>query len=177
MSNKNEKPKTEKKPKKERKEGETAKKREKQPWKVRQLDRLAKAIKSVTKLAASITSAKPPAVSETFAPGALANLNSLNEQVIALAADWKPAKGVTAVGTSKKIGVGSIVMVRTDLDRTESKTYKLIPVTLYDNAVVLDGDGRYWLVKCADGTTRMLIKKHAMIVGSTPTTPAPAATA
>lgn len=166
MSEKNEKqkpktdkPKAEKKPKKE-----GSKPRKQTSWKMRNIDRLLKATKSVGLLVASIVSAKPPNVSEAFAGGAHANLVSLMSAVLALPDDWKPAKGTTKVGTSKKIGVGSVVQVRTDLDRTELKLYKHIAAELFTGATVLEGDGRYWIVKCADGATRMLIKTHAALV-------------
>jgi hypothetical protein len=85
-------------------------------------------------------------------------LLALQAQVTSVDNAWKPAKGRTP-GTSKKIGIGSFVMVKPDLDRTEKKLFKHIPAELFANAQVLDDDGKYWLVKCADNVTRVLAKK------------------
>jgi len=137
-----------------------AKKRKQQPWKTKQLGRIERALKTVSKIKTHVSAAKPPGVEPERAANAETQLLALQAQLTALENTWKPAKG-RSPGTSKKIGIGSIVMVRSDLDRTELKLFKHIPHELFLNSVVLDDDGKYWMVKCTDGITRLLTKKFA----------------
>lgn len=141
-----------------KKKGE-GKKRQQQPWKKKQLGRIERAIKTVSKINSHISAAKAPNVNAGLALNAETSLFALKAQLDALENTWKPAKG-RAPGTSKKIGIGSLVRVKPDLDRTDLKVFKHIPVETFANAQVLDDDGKYWVVKCADNVTRVLAKKY-----------------
>lgn len=161
-----------KKQKKAKKEGD-GKKRNKTPWKAKQVMRVERALKSLTKLSSVLVAAKAPNIEPALAQNALAAVSTLSTQVNALPADWKPAKG-HAPGTSKKPGIGSFVSVKTELTDEEKKFYTHFPTTLFTNAEVVADDGRNWIVKCGDGITRVLKKKHA-VKYTAPVAPANAA--
>lgn len=136
-----------------------------QPWKAKQLMRLERVVKALTKLTKVITAAKAPAVSVDGPEIALGRITTTMLEVTKLSDDWAPARG-SSPGTNKKAGIGSIVSVRDDLEGDDLKTYKHIPANLFTRSEVVEDDSRYWLVKCADGATRALKKKHAVLAGT-----------
>jgi len=150
------------KKKKEKKEG--AKERKKTPWKTRQMMRVDRGFKSLTKLASVLTAAKAPGIDATLASNALSAVSTLKAQVNMLANDWKPERGHQPP-TKNKLGIGSVLQVKTDLDRAEVKMFKHISADLFTNATILEDLGRDWLVKCVDGVTRVLLKKLAQKAG------------
>lgn len=179
-----------KKEKKEKKEG--AKERKKTPWKEKQVMRVERAAKALGKLATVLLASKAPNIDAALAQNANSAVATLQVQIKMLADDWKPAKGANsnaASPTSKKLGIGSIVKVKEDLgDDPSAALYKMVSKDLFTGAEIVGEDGptkkegvfKYWTVKCADGQTRVLIKKHAMKVPPAmtaavpPTTPAAA---
>lgn len=157
----------EKKEKKEKKEG--AKERKKTPWKVRQQMRVERALKSLGKLNTTLVGAKAPNIEASLAQNSFTAISTLKVQIDMLPADWKPLKGASVGGTSKKIGIGSLVQVKDDLSGDPSAAlYKMVDKKLFIGAEITGEDGetkkgfKYWAVKCADGTNRVMIKKHAV---------------
>jgi len=170
------------KPKKKKKEstGEPKAKRNKTPWQARQVLRVERATKALTKLAGTLAGAKAPNVDASLAQNALSAVTTLSVQINMLDKGWKPAKGATG-GTSKKIGIGSIVQVKDDLSGDPSAAlYTMVDKKLFIAAEVTGEDGetkkgfRYWKVKCTDGVTRVMLKSHA-VKHIAPTTNAAAA--
>lgn len=139
-----------------------SKPRKKTAWREKQAKRIERALKSLTKLTSVLTAAKAPNVEPSLAQNALVAVTTLNTQIGMLPADWKPAKGAVP-GTSKKIGIGSHIEVKADLgDDPSAATYKYMDKALFTNAEVVADDGRYWIVKCADGQSRVVKKKHVL---------------
>ena len=162
---KEEKKKAGKKNKKEKKDG--TKERKKTPWKARQILRLERALKALTKLSGVLTAAKAPNVEATLASNALAAVSTLNAQVVMLPGDWKPERGHNPP-TKTKLGIGSVIQVKADLNRDEIKMFKHISADIYAGASVVEDLKNEWLVMCVDGVKRVLKKKWAQKVPPAP---------
>lgn len=151
------------KKKEKKKSGE---KKQKAPWKAKQIVRLERASKALTKLNKVIKGAKPPGVNLEDIEVAATKVTLVMGKIAVLDDDWKPARGSSNFGTSKKVGVESTIVVRGDLDPDQLKLYgDMLPkVEVFKEAkVVGEYDNRSWFVKCSDGMTRVLKKKHAAL--------------
>lgn len=162
---KNEKKSDDKGEKKKRKPRDPSKpKKQKAPWKAKQMERVVKLESAATKLHKLVLAARAPNVSDQFTNLILSNLAGMKAQLNTLPDDWKPARGSTP-GTDKKTGIGSVIYVKADLDDDAKKLYTThFPVSLFENAQIIDDDGRNWVVRCRDSMTRVVKKKHVALV-------------
>lgn len=141
-------------------------KREKTPWKAKQLMRLQRVSKGLSKLNKVLKAARPPGIDLDAVELADTKIGVVMGKVATLPDDWKPARGSTP-GSAKKVGAGSVVSVRDDLDAEASKMYgdQLPAKEIFAKSTVTsEYDNRNWFVKCQDGMTRILKKKHAALV-------------
>ena len=140
--------------------------REKKPWKSKQLMRLQRVVKGLGKLNKVIKAAKPPGVDVDALELAVTKVDVVTGKIATLPDDWKPARGSTP-GTGKKAGAGSTVCIRDDLEADAAKLYgTLHPSKDAFKGATISGeyDNRSWFVKCTDGLTRVVKKKHVALM-------------
>jgi hypothetical protein len=151
------------------KKDKSGKKREKTPWKAKQVMRFARLEKGLSKLNKAFKAARPPGINLDDLEVASTKVILVSGKVAALDDDWKPARGSNP-GTSKKVGVGSTIYIRGDLDADSLKPYgDMLPkVEVFKGAKVTgEYDNRSWFVRCSDEMTRVVKKKHVALVTET----------
>lgn len=147
-----------KKKKKKLRDGAERKEKVKKPWAERITIRLNKAQNMLSKAAKMIDNAHPPDVDVAKLPTVITSVESVLAQIAAIPVEWVPPKA-----KSKKIGIGSIIIVKPDLDADDLQWCEAFGGTkIFDYAVVRVDDGRQWIVKCQDGMGRIIKKRHVM---------------
>jgi len=120
---------------------------------------------ALEKLDRVISAAKPPGINVPGINTALLQIAAAKAAIAVLPKDWKPARGSNP-GTGSRVGITSIIKVNPKLEGDDLKIYKFMPQALFTGATVEYDDGRNWLVKCTDGMSRLLRKKHAVLAAS-----------
>lgn len=143
-----------------------APKKSKLSWKALQMKRFSKVEKTLKKLTLEIKASNPPGVSPVGIDLAATQITAASAAINALADTWKPARG-SKIGTDKKMGIGSVVRVKADLDKEAAKTFAYVDKELFSGATIIADDGRDWIVECTDKSStgvhikRVLRKKYA----------------
>lgn len=145
--------------KKKDNKGKNKPQRAKRSWAARVLAKLSKPEAALQKVHGMLAVASAPGVVPGTLATALISLNETVKQLEAVPADWKPARAGKG-----GITVGSVIKIKDDY----LKEYGTLgEPALWTGATVkqpADFDKRYWLVTCKDGVTRMIRKKHAVLV-------------
>lgn len=163
------------KPKTTKPKNPDAKKRNQKSWRAKQLTRVESLERFASKLEVSLA-ANAPGVNQAIVTNVRGLITAVKTQLEQLAADWKPSKA-SHPKLSKKVGIGDTIRLSDEVQFTEEwkKKYpslKWVTRDTYANAVVVDEETKkYWMVRCADGTVRMLNRKWAVKVPPLPPLP------
>lgn len=132
--------------------------RKKYTWCERILVRVERAESQASLVKAMIESGKPPGFTDLEAlslKDAIDTLGAVKAQLAALPGDFKPKRA--SQGSRSGVAIGTKVGV-TD-EGLKDPIFKHISADLYENAIVVDADGKQnWLVKCVDGVMRTIRK-------------------